>query len=88
MGNNPWIDLTDGQLVNVYVNNVPSSLRVIKKPNFSAPWTGPDYWWNICTDVIYAGGSTIKIEIPGIPNYGDRRNAIKPAIDEIEIKCH
>lgn len=88
VGNYPFIDLSDGQLVNVYVDNVPLSLRVIRKPNFSAPWSGPGYWWNIGTDVISAGSSTIKIEIPGIPNYGDRRNAIKPTIDEIEIKCH
>jgi hypothetical protein len=80
-------DLTDGTLVKVYINNVESPLHVERSERVERGYT-PMVWWNIRSDIFPAGNWTVRIEIPGIVNYEERRDALKPAIDEIEIKCH
>ena len=76
--------LTNGQLVKVYINNVQSSLHVVRKPSFLSN----SHWWKVSTDVYQASPAIIRIEILGVTDEYDRLRSRKAVIDEIEIKCH
>lgn len=80
-------EYTDGTLVKVYINNEEWPLYVEKRKKVENGYW-PMYWWNIRTDSFPAGTWIIRIVITGIFNNTERANALKPRIDEIEIRCH